>query len=333
MNGPILIFGLPRSGTTWIGKLFDSHPDTLYRHEPDSVYRLAMPLFPDRNEAGRYRQELEKYVADLPGMRTAKIAGKQPLFPKNYYSRFALIAYRGSVAFAKFSERLFPRMSLPYSPTGKGYDRLRVVWKSIESLGRLGACMEALPDARAVYILRHPCGFVASVLRGESGDYFVDSTPTSEDYGLFEKLLASESTRNRKLTIADLRKLTPEERLAWHWILTSEQVFSNIQNSDRVYLVRYEDICVNTVIEMRRMFEFVGLPWHQQTAAFISASTNQSQSDYYSVFKNPLESAQHWRFELTAEVIERVLNVLQGSTMQQFYERDLLIKNPASSLQ
>jgi hypothetical protein len=32
----ILVFGLPRSGTTWLGKIFDSHPETLYRHEPDS---------------------------------------------------------------------------------------------------------------------------------------------------------------------------------------------------------------------------------------------------------------------------------------------------------
>jgi len=82
MNGPILIFGLPHSGTTWIGKLFDSHPDTLYRHEPDSVYRLAIPLFPDKSEALRYQQELEKHVATLPGMRSAKLRVSSRWFPK-----------------------------------------------------------------------------------------------------------------------------------------------------------------------------------------------------------------------------------------------------------
>ena len=46
MNQPlILLFGQPRSGTTWIGKIFDSHPDTLYRHEPDSGSALkSIPL-------------------------------------------------------------------------------------------------------------------------------------------------------------------------------------------------------------------------------------------------------------------------------------------------
>jgi hypothetical protein len=31
----ILILGLPRSGTSWLGKVFDSHPDVAYLHEPD----------------------------------------------------------------------------------------------------------------------------------------------------------------------------------------------------------------------------------------------------------------------------------------------------------
>ena len=29
--------GAPRSGTTWLAKLFDCHPDVLDRNEPDSV--------------------------------------------------------------------------------------------------------------------------------------------------------------------------------------------------------------------------------------------------------------------------------------------------------
>jgi LPS sulfotransferase NodH len=32
MTSPILILGAPRSGTTWLAKIIDSHPDVLYRH-------------------------------------------------------------------------------------------------------------------------------------------------------------------------------------------------------------------------------------------------------------------------------------------------------------
>ena len=32
-----LLFGMPRSGTTWVAKILDSHPHADYRHEPDSL--------------------------------------------------------------------------------------------------------------------------------------------------------------------------------------------------------------------------------------------------------------------------------------------------------
>src|ERR1700757_2925244 len=33
----ILILGSPRSGTSWLAKIVDSHPDVLFRHEPDEA--------------------------------------------------------------------------------------------------------------------------------------------------------------------------------------------------------------------------------------------------------------------------------------------------------
>ena len=29
----VMVLGAPRSGTSWVGKIFDSHPDVLYRRE------------------------------------------------------------------------------------------------------------------------------------------------------------------------------------------------------------------------------------------------------------------------------------------------------------
>ena len=33
----VMLVGSPRSGTTWMAKIIDSHPQVLYRHEPDST--------------------------------------------------------------------------------------------------------------------------------------------------------------------------------------------------------------------------------------------------------------------------------------------------------
>lgn len=42
----VLLVGLLRSGTTWVAKLIDSHPD-IYRHEPYTEFRIRVPVIID----------------------------------------------------------------------------------------------------------------------------------------------------------------------------------------------------------------------------------------------------------------------------------------------
>lgn len=321
MNPCILLFGMPRSGTTWIGKLFDSHPDTLYRHEPDSVRRLTMPLFPGKEDAPGYRDELERFVALIPRLRSPEVVGKQPLFPKSYQSAAGLAAYRASVIGAKAASRIRRHFPCLYRPTAAGYDRVRLVWKSIESPGRLGACIEALPDARAIHLMRHPCGFIASVMRGEATRRF--SGPSEDDLWMLKLLLDTPTAKTHRLSLDVMEKLRPEERLAWRWVLIQEKILADAANCGRVLTMRYEDICAEPLAMTRRMFQFAGLEWQSQTEEFVRASTQATHADYYSVFKHPLSSAERWRSELPPQVIERILRILRNSSASRFYPVDV----------
>lgn len=320
MKPCILVFGMPRSGTTWIGKLFDSHPDTLYRHEPDSVRRLSMPLFPEKEDEHRYHDELEKFVATLPRMRSPEVIGKQPLFSKSYQSTAGLTVYRASVVAAKAASRIRRHFPCVYRPTARNSERASVVWKSVESSGRLGTCIDALPGIRAIHLMRHPCGYVASVLRGHAARRFAGEAPNEDDRWLLKLLLATRTGKQRGLTVDDLARLTLEERLAWRWVLIQEKVLADIGDSERVLTVRYEDVCAEPLAMTRRMFEFVGLDWQEQTERFVQSSTQANRSDYYSVFKNPHASAERWRSELAPDVIQRIQRVLHGSTLRRFYD-------------
>ena len=327
MNDCILVFGLPRSGTTWIGKLFDSHPETLYRHEPDSVKRLSFPLYPEVDAAPRYREELEQFVASLPRMRLPEVVGKQPLFAKNYQSRAALAAYRASVIVAKAASRVKRNFPCPYRPTASGHRRARVVWKSIESSGRLGACMEALPGARAIHLMRHPCGYIASQLRGAATHRFSGPKADANAPWVLKLLLATPTGKAHGLTLDEAKRLTPEERLAWCWVLTEEKILADIAHNERVLTVRYEDVCAEPFTMTRKMFEFTGLDWQTQTGAFVRASTETTQrvtdTDYYSVFKPSQASAERWRQELAPEAIERVLRILRMSSLSHCYPDEI----------
>jgi hypothetical protein len=322
MNRCILVFGMPRSGTTWIGKLFDSHPDTLYRHEPDSVRRLSLPLYPETQVAPQYREELEQFVASLPQLRSPKVVGKQPLFPKSYQSAVALCAYRVSIAFAKAASRVHRNVPFFYRPSAERSEQVRLVWKSIESPGRLGVCMESLPDARAIHLMRHPCGYVASVLRGKAERRFESLIPSGEDKWLLKMLLATSTGKAHELNLDDVESLTPEELLTWQWVLTQEKILADVAHCGRVLTLRYEDICTEPVAMTRRMFEFTGLDWQSQTERFIRASTQATNTDYYSVFKNSKASAERWHSELALPVVERILLILRNSSVARFYPDD-----------
>ncbi len=317
---PILLFGLPRSGTTWLGKIFDSHPATFYRHEPDSLKRFGtVPLIVDAGDAAAWRDQVGPYVEQIATMRSAKL-WKYPLFPKHYCrgSRFALL--RASVFAGKSMVKVFGDFPVPNFVRADQRGDIRLVWKSIESVGRLGLIVRTLPAVRVILILRHPCGFVASILRGEAAGKFGRGWALSHDLTIMEKLTACEQARRRGITVERMQAMEPIERLAWHWALSNEKAMEEIEGRDDCMVLRYEDVCAHPVEESRRLFAFAGLAWDAQTEEFLARSTASEQHDYYSVFKNPLVAANKWRNQLSVQQVEQVLSIARQSVPGRLYD-------------
>jgi hypothetical protein len=320
MSKPVvLLFGLPRSGTTWIGKIFDSHPQTLYLHEPDSWGRLNwLPMFAEGEVEAADRRRIEAFVAALPDAREAKVRASTPVFAKAYRGAVGNRAFLASVWGAKLLARLTGEWPLPWVGRAGHGQAVQPVWKSIESLGRLRWLLAALPAARAIHLLRHPAGFVASVLRGESAGKFTAADPASEDFGLYEILAASAPARRRGLDLLAFKAMHPVERLAWRWVIYNEAALAP-DLPGRCLPMPYEQVCREPQAMTRRMFEFVGLDWAAQTERFIADSTRADQDSYYSVFKDPLKSANKWRGSLPADVVARIRAVVDGTVPGAHY--------------
>lgn len=321
--GCILLFGLPRSGTTWLGKLFDSHPDTLYRHEPDTWRRIPAPIYPDFAEKAAYVDMIQAFVAALPAIRAPRVAAKLPIFPKAYLSPARLRALRAGVALAQFGSRFYPDFPVLAYDTAAAYAGRRVVWKSIESLGRMGVVMNALPNATGIHIMRHPCGHIASVLRGLHNRNFGDNTSPSEDYGIFKSSAGRSLCDTYGLSMSALEAMTPEERLAWQWVMINEKALQECQETGRVMRIRYEDVCRDPLTQVGDMFRFAGLELNGQTRAFVATSTSRSNDRYYSVFKEPQAAARRWHDELSPDVVERVMAIMRRSRVGRYYRVDV----------
>ncbi|GMQ88819.1 MAG: hypothetical protein BMS9Abin09_0257 [Gammaproteobacteria bacterium] len=308
----VLLFGLPRSGTTWLGKIFDSDPNTLYRHEPDSHQRMGIPLFADPQDR-QLQMAVQRYAKGIPDMRSVSVSGKLPLFRKNYLTDTQLGFYHLSILLAKAVGKLAPRFPLLYAPRGRPTGLPTAVWKSIESVGRIGLIRRAIPGSRVILIIRHPCGYVRSVQKGDSEGYFLGSVASSDDYDLFGKLLETEPARRYGLTLDKLRVLTPEQRLAWRWALYNEKAMLELEGLSDAMVVRYEDVCADPLGMAARMYEFAGMHLGPQTETFLKESTGRQNGGYYSVYKDPQKVAWRWQEELSPDRIESILAITRST--------------------
>ena len=196
----VMVLGAPRSGTSWLGKIFDSHPDVLYRHEPDlAVWEPRLPFLILENAVDAHVAIAAEYATRLLTTSTLKSSGQLPVFAKRYYAaglrptRAAAIHALRWIEAASGSRRMraFP---LPDLVSARRYPNLRIVMKSISARGRARVFLKAMPAMRVVFLMRHPCGQVASTLRGlQQGKFgtgvFVEdvlTTPGAEKYGFTE---------------------------------------------------------------------------------------------------------------------------------------------------
>ncbi len=310
----IMIVGAPRSGTSWLGKIFDSHPDVLYRHEPDHV--LADPRLPfliASDETERYVPIAAEYAKRLLLSHSLKSAAHLPSFSKSYYSRPTALTHESLIRALKWMEKLSGR-SLSALPVPDLFNpetdpRLRIVVKSVSARGRAATFLKAMPGAHFVFLLRHPCGQIASALRGlRTGKMFVDP--------FIETTLATPAARRLGLQRADLQNMPLAGQLAWQWVSLNELALEAFEGHENARLTVYEDLCADPVSHAKELLAFAGLDWNRQTEDFIRRSTSYSGAErYYSVFRNAISSVSKWRSELPEDDQRIILDVVSHSRL------------------
>lgn len=319
--GLIFILGTGRSGTTWLGKIFDSHPSVLYRHEPDTVLvNGALPFRPGPEESETYAGQAAAYIDALLEVRDIKAAGSLPVFDKRYRSPAQNLAYRALVYALKALQRPFGSVGfvrhaeVPDLIDERQRTSLRYVLKSVSSLSRARLFSRARPEAKIIHIVRHPCGYVASRLRGirlklMQGDTFLSSLaemPQAGEHGL---------------TLDRLENLSFEEQLAAVWMLHNEGTMAEMAGAPNYRTVVYEELCRRPIEISRELFAFAGLGWDPQTEAFLNLclSHDGRRERYFQTVRSPIKAAFKWNSELDADQIARITNLVADSLPGRLY--------------
>lgn len=314
----ILLFGMPRSGTTWLGKLFDAQRQTYYLHEPDSVdanMRIPLLLGCDDTAVSELAEQLPRWLSN----KTEKVIASRPFFSKAYLNPVSWALFLASSYATKLAGRLGSRgLVKPVRLQAAAAPVL--VWKSIESLGRMAAIRQ-LTDAYSIHILRHPCGHIASTLKGQDGGLFDGSIPIWQDWDLFDKLL--QQSGEQRFTLDDIKAMSKEQRLAVRWGLINDFALAQNSTTQHNMVLVYEDLCKRPLEVFNTCLAFCQLPADEQCLAYLHSSTQGGEdSAYYSTTKDPLTSAYKWRKQLSAEVQQQIFAVVMQFNAGRYYQDD-----------
>jgi hypothetical protein len=264
----IAIHGLPRSGTSWLGEIFNSCPDLVYKFQPLFSYAFKSYLTPSStaSDIEDFFHLISKREDSFLDQREAREAGKKPRFQKSETPQ-------------------------------------HVAYKEVRYHQILPNMLRQSPETKLVLITRNPLAVIHSWLNAPR--------EFRRDLGwqvLDEWRYAIKKNLNR-----------PEEYNGFErWKeATSMFVFLAAQYPNQVTLCRYEELASNPLEQTRKLFDFCGLRFTEQTTNFLNQSSGQKDPDGYSVYRSKTD-IHRWRDQLDSSIVLAVQTDLADSPLRAF---------------
>jgi hypothetical protein len=212
------------------------------------------------------------------------------------------------------TSRAATRISLPDLIPAFRWRSVRAVIKVVNWDG--SAVTRTMPNTRCVFILRHPCGQIASLMAGLAARRFAGVTDALGAPADMALAMAAEWAARRGVDAAAFDLLPDAAKYAWIWLAFNEPAVEELRSLPNARVVVYEDLCRQPEAVARDLFAFAGLGWHPGTSAFIGSSTQDDQgTGYYDVFRATGQVVDRWRQTLSQRDQDAVRTVIATSSL------------------
>ena len=313
-RGPIHVAGMARAGTSWVAEMLRAAGGFVHLNEPfnlkhppgQSPGSLNAPvpvgyLYVAEHNADIFRPALHdtfrfryRHLAELRRNRSGFALAKMA----KYSSAFAVGALR----------RKRPLLDDPYAS-------LAAPWIAEEF------------DGQVALLVRHPAAMVASYRKlGYRAHFrhFLDQPQLMADY--FEP----DRAEMEALVETDDRVA----QVATFWTMLHRVLADMADRSDRLHVVRYEDLCADPVGEFERLFTRLGLEFNDAARAEVIRGTegsSKNQSHSWRISRHgglsrtafrPMDSkAMIWAWKKTIEPEEAArIRAIAGPVAERFYD-------------
>jgi hypothetical protein len=310
-----LLLGSPRSGTTYLAKLLDRHPAVGYLHEPLSkgsrllIHKaIGMACRGESLDAALRKDLILDLVQHFPCF------AKPPSYRKDF-ERLRFIVASGW--WLHYLWKVHP-----------GYVQRYLDLRNLKLLllkdGLAPFSYELCQalDARMIVLLRHPCGVVNSMLRGEQ---IGAMNPIHADqlWARAQSLLAAWG-----YTQADLQGMQRDELHALRWLIDNHHVLAWLDDP-AVKVVVYRDVVQEPWRICAELLPWLDLPTDSVTLSRMQRRTFSltewarglfgSRYRYYGIHARASELDRAWCRELPAEAIARILHVVRSFPLERFW--------------
>lgn len=287
----ILISGSPRSGTTWAAEIIREFPDYKMLNEP-----LNLDQHPDLKSAGLDWRTYISPNGDNPEVNSHLQNLLQGREPRVWKWRF--------------------KADFPLSMLWEHITRRKLVVKMIRASRMLQWVASTFPIRNMIYVIRHPCSVVASMMKYGNWDGYqktIDRTNVPggaiphELYDEFENVLDSVSTR--------------AESLAVLWSLDCHIALQNHSQGEWPWiLVPYERMLTNGEQELSRLASLLGFNSVPKAARQRMRVASRSSSDTLEA-GNAEKQLTKWRRQLDSSQVDNILRIANEFGLG-FYSRN-----------
>jgi hypothetical protein len=304
-DGPLLVAGAPRTGTTWIAQVLSHAEGVAWINEPDNEWpntyalkaKLTLGRFPaltEKDAAPRAYQEL--WRRSFAGLRQGRY--QQALAWKlDQKDRTMQGLWRAMCDHA--NPRLDPRLRLlawlarpPATPLGAE----RVMVKSVHAPLAL-EWISARMRPRILVVLRHPFSVIASWLELGWGGCAMETDPRVRERFAQRWGLPQLDAGASRL-----------QRLAWEAGLFTCALREGADSHDDWLSVSHEDLCADPIVRFRSLLERVGYPWSPAVEDFLHESDRPGEG--WSGYRVAAEQPERWRRRLDVDQIREAWSVL-----------------------
>jgi hypothetical protein len=314
----ILLAGLPRSGSTWVGKILSKAEKAYYYHEPDNEKRYALTY--------HYKRKLHRFPylnkddssKELFALWNMVFEGRMPMGPINYLFKRCLtpfgleieqeIAGKSKSNFSQVIGREKNYAAFKFSIAKKiadkryGLNRFSVHFTSqLDPLPKTLIiksvhCLLSLPwidnnfSPTTIVLLRHPYNIISSYLNMKLPDayrnIFSQNRFVTEYIGeLDPKLIYI----NRNGTY--LQKVAIEIGATYYFIQKEAKKNKN-------WIISFhEDFCSNSTQKFNELFNKSGLKWNSEVEKLIDKSNKYGNG--YSINRVSYKEIEKWKKCLT----------------------------------